>query len=49
MIVSSEQMEMLLQKVSEPKRPRKAHRSRGKLEIIRAIERSVNIKVTESK
>lgn len=45
--VSSEQLEMLLQKVSEPKRPRRAHRSREKLEIKRAIERSMNIKVTE--
>lgn len=40
---------MLLKKVGEPKRPRKAHRLKGKLEMIRAIERSVNIKDIEPK
>lgn len=40
---------MLLKKVGEPKRSRKAYRLKGKLVMIRAIERSMNIKDIEPK
>lgn len=38
---------MLLKKVDQPKRPRKAHRLGGKLEMVRATEKSVNGNWTE--
>ena len=47
MILPYEQVEMLLKKVDEPKRPRKAHRLKGILEMIRATEKSVNGNWTE--
>ena len=46
-ILSYDHVEMLSKKVDEPKRPRKAHRLEGILEMIRATEKSVNGNWTE--